>query len=91
MLTDVSPLRVPPRPSDTPQSGEPQDGASSAAGTQFDFSPSNLEQPQEEEQEGFRYSQDSETLNRHLVTASITAVFAFCPGRRQDGVCRDLS
>uniref|UniRef100_A0A3Q4BI26 Rho guanine nucleotide exchange factor (GEF) 12b n=1 Tax=Mola mola TaxID=94237 RepID=A0A3Q4BI26_MOLML len=53
-LTDVSPLRVQPRPSDTPQPGEPQDGVCSAAGTQFDFSPSNLEQPQEEDQDSFR-------------------------------------
>lgn len=63
-LTDVSPLRVQPRPSDTPQPGEPQDSVCSAAGTQFDFSPSNLEQPQEEDQDSFRYSQDDETLKK---------------------------
>uniref|UniRef100_A0A8D3DQ13 Rho guanine nucleotide exchange factor 12 n=1 Tax=Scophthalmus maximus TaxID=52904 RepID=A0A8D3DQ13_SCOMX len=40
--------------SDGPPCGEQQDAVFSAVGTQFDFSPSNLEQLQEEEQETFR-------------------------------------
>ncbi|XP_034539912.1 rho guanine nucleotide exchange factor 12 isoform X2 [Notolabrus celidotus] len=36
------------------QPGDHQDGISSPASTQFDFSPSNLEQLQEEDQEAFR-------------------------------------
>ncbi|KAF0022938.1 hypothetical protein F2P81_024919 [Scophthalmus maximus] len=51
--SDLSPFSVPPRPGEGPPCGEQQDAVFSAVGTQFDFSPSNLEQLQEEEQETF--------------------------------------
>uniref|UniRef100_A0A8D3D500 Rho guanine nucleotide exchange factor 12-like n=1 Tax=Scophthalmus maximus TaxID=52904 RepID=A0A8D3D500_SCOMX len=51
--SNLSPFSVPPRPGEGPPCGEQQDAVFSAVGTQFDFSPSNLEQLQEEEQETF--------------------------------------
>ena len=49
---DVSPFCLQSRPAEGLQSGDHQDRVSSP--TQFDFSPSNLEQLQEEDQETFR-------------------------------------
>ncbi|AWO99693.1 putative rho guanine nucleotide exchange factor 12-like [Scophthalmus maximus] len=57
--SNLSPFSVPPRPGEGPPCGEQQDAVFSAVGTQFDFSPSNLEQLQEEEQETFRCLQIS--------------------------------
>ncbi|KAI3373979.1 hypothetical protein L3Q82_022549 [Scortum barcoo] len=50
---NLSPFCIVPRPGDGPQSGEHQDGVFSPTSTQFDFSPSNLEHLQEEDQETF--------------------------------------
>lgn len=55
--TDVSPFCIQPRLSEGLQSGDHQDGVCSPTNTQFDFSPSNLEQLQEEDQDTFRYLQ----------------------------------
>ncbi|XP_041657068.1 rho guanine nucleotide exchange factor 12 [Cheilinus undulatus] len=52
--SNVSPFCIQPRLSDGLQTGDHQDGVSSPFSTQFDFSPSNLEQLQEEDQENFR-------------------------------------
>ncbi|XP_034745196.1 rho guanine nucleotide exchange factor 12-like isoform X3 [Etheostoma cragini] len=51
--SNVSPFCVPPRPGEGLQHGDHHDGVSSPTSTQFDFSPSNLEQLQEEDQETF--------------------------------------
>ncbi|XP_077963088.1 rho guanine nucleotide exchange factor 12 isoform X3 [Gasterosteus aculeatus] len=52
--SNVSPFCVQPRVGEGPQAGDPQEPVSSPTGTQFDFSPSNLEHLQEEDQEAFR-------------------------------------
>ncbi|XP_069366192.1 rho guanine nucleotide exchange factor 12 isoform X2 [Paralichthys olivaceus] len=52
--SNLSPFPVQPRAGEGLQSGDQQDGVVSPVSTQFDFSPSNLEQLQEEEQETFR-------------------------------------
>ncbi|XP_008302862.1 rho guanine nucleotide exchange factor 12-like isoform X2 [Stegastes partitus] len=51
--SNVSPFCIQPRLTDGLQSGNHQDGAFTPTSTQFDFSPSNLEQ-REEDQEAFR-------------------------------------
>eukprot|EP00064_Thunnus_orientalis_P000331 superscaffoldBa00000017_g331 len=51
--SNISPFPIQPRPGEGLQSGDHQDGVSSPTSTQFDFSPSNLEQLQEEDQETF--------------------------------------
>ncbi|XP_029282607.1 rho guanine nucleotide exchange factor 12-like isoform X2 [Cottoperca gobio] len=51
---NVSPLCVQPRAGEALQPGDHQDAVSSPTSTQFDFSPSNLEQLQEEEQDNCR-------------------------------------
>ncbi|XP_076606817.1 rho guanine nucleotide exchange factor 12 isoform X2 [Chaetodon auriga] len=51
--SNVSPFCVQPRLAEGLQSGDHQDSVSSPTSTQFDFSPSNLEQLQEEDQETF--------------------------------------
>lgn len=51
--SNMSPFCIQPRLGDGLQPGDHQDGVSSPTGTQFDFSPSNLEQLQEEDQENF--------------------------------------
>lgn len=58
LFPDVSPFCVQPRVGEGPQAGDPQEPVSSPTGTQFDFSPSNLEHLQEEDQEAFRCSRD---------------------------------
>ncbi|XP_047463106.1 rho guanine nucleotide exchange factor 12-like isoform X2 [Mugil cephalus] len=50
--SNVSPFCIQPRLSDGPQSNDHQDAVFSPTSTQFDFSPSNLE-PREEDQEAF--------------------------------------
>ena len=60
--TDMSPFCIQPRLAEALQAGDHQDGVSSPTGTQFDFSPSNLEQLQEEDQETFRYLQGLDFL-----------------------------
>lgn len=62
LSTDMSPFCIQPRLGEGLQSGDHQDGVSSPTCTQFDFSPSNLEQLQEEDQENFRYLQDLDFL-----------------------------
>ncbi|XP_023286681.1 rho guanine nucleotide exchange factor 12-like isoform X2 [Seriola lalandi dorsalis] len=52
--SNVSPFSIQPRPGEGLPSGDQQDGVFSPTSTQFDFSPSNLEQLQEEDQEAFR-------------------------------------
>lgn len=52
---DVSPFPLQPRLSEGPLTGEQQDNVFSPINAQFDFSPSNLEQLQEEDQETFRW------------------------------------
>ncbi|KAM6984021.1 rho guanine nucleotide exchange factor 12-like [Tautogolabrus adspersus] len=52
--SNVSPFCIQTRLSEGLQSGDHQDGVSSPTSTQFDFSPSNLEQLQEEDQEAYR-------------------------------------
>ncbi|KAL7389784.1 hypothetical protein ABVT39_009758 [Epinephelus coioides] len=52
--SNMSPFCIQPRLGEGLQPGDHQDGISSPTGTQFDFSPSNLEQLQEEDQENFR-------------------------------------
>ncbi|XP_071362686.1 rho guanine nucleotide exchange factor 12 isoform X2 [Trachinotus anak] len=52
--SNLSPFCIQPRPSEGLQSGDQQDSVFSPTSTQFDFSPSNLEQLQEEDQEAFR-------------------------------------
>ncbi|XP_070773277.1 rho guanine nucleotide exchange factor 12-like [Enoplosus armatus] len=51
--SNVSPFCLQPRLGEGLQSGDHQDGVSTPTSTQFDFSPSNLEQLQEEDQETF--------------------------------------
>ncbi|KAM9348328.1 rho guanine nucleotide exchange factor 12-like [Symphorus nematophorus] len=51
--SNLSPFCIQPRLSEGLQSGDHQDGIFSPTSTQFDFSPSNLEQLQEEDQETF--------------------------------------
>ncbi|XP_019130350.2 rho guanine nucleotide exchange factor 12 isoform X2 [Larimichthys crocea] len=51
--SNLSPFCIIPRPGESLQSGDHQDGVFSPTNTQFDFSPSNLEQLQEEDQETF--------------------------------------
>ncbi|KAM9846903.1 rho guanine nucleotide exchange factor 12 [Aulostomus maculatus] len=51
---NLSPFSLQLRPGEGLVSGDHQDGVSSPTGTQFDFSPSNVEQLQEEYQEPFR-------------------------------------
>ncbi|XP_041807971.1 rho guanine nucleotide exchange factor 12-like isoform X3 [Chelmon rostratus] len=51
--SNVSPFCIQPRLGEGLQAGDHQDGISSPTSTQFDFSPSNLEQLQEEDQEAF--------------------------------------
>ncbi|KAA8586598.1 hypothetical protein FQN60_000434 [Etheostoma spectabile] len=51
--SNVSPFCIPPRLGEGLQHGDHHDGVSSPTSTQFDFSPSNLEQLQEEDQENF--------------------------------------
>ncbi|XP_049447196.1 rho guanine nucleotide exchange factor 12-like isoform X1 [Epinephelus fuscoguttatus] len=51
--SNMSPFCIQPRLGEGLQPGDHQDGVSSPTGTQFDFSPSNLEQLQEEDQENF--------------------------------------
>ncbi|XP_058482838.1 rho guanine nucleotide exchange factor 12 isoform X3 [Solea solea] len=51
--SNLSPFPVQPRLSDSLQSGDQQDAVLSPVSTQFDFSPTNLEQLQEEDQENF--------------------------------------
>uniref|UniRef100_A0A3Q3GVR9 DH domain-containing protein n=1 Tax=Labrus bergylta TaxID=56723 RepID=A0A3Q3GVR9_9LABR len=51
--TNLSPFCIQTRPSEGLQSGDHQDAVSSPTSTQFDFSPSNLEQLQEEDQDAF--------------------------------------
>lgn len=58
----MSPFCTQPRPGEGLQSGDHQDCVSSPTSTQFDFSPSNLEQLQEEDQETFRYLQGLDLL-----------------------------
>ncbi|XP_059207320.1 rho guanine nucleotide exchange factor 12-like isoform X2 [Centropristis striata] len=52
--SNMSPFCILPRLGEGPQPGDHQDGVSTPNSTQFDFSPSNLEQLQEEDQETFR-------------------------------------
>ncbi|XP_045895461.1 rho guanine nucleotide exchange factor 12-like [Micropterus dolomieu] len=52
--SNVSPFCIQPRLGESLQSGDHQDGVFSPTSTPFDFSPSNLEQLQEEDQEPFR-------------------------------------
>ncbi|XP_026183905.1 rho guanine nucleotide exchange factor 12 isoform X2 [Mastacembelus armatus] len=52
--SNMSPFSIQPKLSDGLQTGDHQDSVSSTSSTQFDFSPSNLEQLQEEDQETFR-------------------------------------
>ncbi|XP_031729963.1 rho guanine nucleotide exchange factor 12 isoform X2 [Anarrhichthys ocellatus] len=52
--SNVSPFCVQPRLGEGLQPGDHQDAVSSPTSTQFDFSPTNLEQLQEEDQEAFR-------------------------------------
>ncbi|XP_044077360.1 rho guanine nucleotide exchange factor 12-like isoform X2 [Siniperca chuatsi] len=52
--SNVSPFCIHPRLGEGLQSSDHQDGVSSPTSTQFDFSPSNLEQLQEQDQETFR-------------------------------------
>ncbi|XP_042354719.1 rho guanine nucleotide exchange factor 12-like [Plectropomus leopardus] len=52
--SNLSPFCIQPRPGEGLQSGDHQDGVCSPTSTQFDFSPSNLEQLHEEDQETFR-------------------------------------
>lgn len=52
---DLSPFCLQPRAGEGLQAGEHQDGVCGPAGTQFDFSPSNVEQLQEEDHDAFRY------------------------------------
>ncbi|XP_040006687.1 rho guanine nucleotide exchange factor 12-like isoform X2 [Xiphias gladius] len=52
--SNMSPFSIQPRLGESPQSGDQQESVFSPTGTQFDFSPSNLEQLQEEDQEAFR-------------------------------------
>ncbi|XP_029924955.1 rho guanine nucleotide exchange factor 12 isoform X2 [Myripristis murdjan] len=52
--SSFTPSSAPPRPSEGPQSTDHQDGVASPASTQFDFSPSTLDQLQEEDQEPCR-------------------------------------
>ncbi|CAK6964561.1 LOW QUALITY PROTEIN: rho guanine nucleotide exchange factor 12 [Scomber scombrus] len=52
--SNVFPLSIQPRQTEGLQSGDHQDGVSSPTSTQFDFSPSTLEQLQEEDPENFR-------------------------------------
>ncbi|XP_008331233.1 rho guanine nucleotide exchange factor 12 isoform X2 [Cynoglossus semilaevis] len=52
--SNVSPFPLQPRLSEGPLTGEQQDNVFSPINAQFDFSPSNLEQLQEEDQETFR-------------------------------------
>ncbi|KAM6907913.1 rho guanine nucleotide exchange factor 12-like [Xenentodon cancila] len=56
---NVSPFGIQPRLGDGLLSGDPQDGLSGPSGTQFDFSSSNLEQ-QDGDQEAFRFDVQSE-------------------------------
>uniref|UniRef100_A0A4W6D510 Rho guanine nucleotide exchange factor (GEF) 12b n=1 Tax=Lates calcarifer TaxID=8187 RepID=A0A4W6D510_LATCA len=56
-LIYASPFSIQPRLSEGLQSGDQQDSVFSPTSTQFDFSPSNLEQLQEEDQDAFRYLQ----------------------------------
>ncbi|GAA6233517.1 rho guanine nucleotide exchange factor 12-like [Lates japonicus] len=51
--SNLSPFSIQPRLSEGLQSGDQQDSVFSPTSTQFDFSPSNLEQLQEEDQETF--------------------------------------
>ncbi|XP_037604893.1 rho guanine nucleotide exchange factor 12-like isoform X1 [Sebastes umbrosus] len=51
--SNVSPFCIQPRLGEGLQPGDHQDGVSSPTSTQFDFSPTNLEQLQEEDQEAF--------------------------------------
>ncbi|KAG7516820.1 rho guanine nucleotide exchange factor 12-like isoform X1 [Solea senegalensis] len=51
--SNLSPFPVQPRLSDSLQSGDQQDTVLSPVSTQFDFSPTNLEQLQEDDQENF--------------------------------------
>uniref|UniRef100_A0A665U9A7 Rho guanine nucleotide exchange factor (GEF) 12b n=1 Tax=Echeneis naucrates TaxID=173247 RepID=A0A665U9A7_ECHNA len=51
--SNLSPFPMPSRLGDGLQAGEQQDGVFVPTGTQFDFSPSNLDQLQEEDQETF--------------------------------------
>uniref|UniRef100_UPI0037E7B79D rho guanine nucleotide exchange factor 12 isoform X2 n=1 Tax=Semicossyphus pulcher TaxID=241346 RepID=UPI0037E7B79D len=52
--SNLSPFCIQPKPGEGLQPGDHQDSVSSPTSTQFDFSPSNLEQLQEEDQEAFR-------------------------------------
>nr|XP_046265862.1 rho guanine nucleotide exchange factor 12-like isoform X2 [Scatophagus argus] len=52
--SNLSPFCIQPRLSEGLQPGDHQDGVFSPTGAQFDFSPSNSEQLQEEDQETFR-------------------------------------
>lgn len=51
---DMSPFCIQLRMGEGLQSGDQQEGITSPACTQFDFSPTNLEQLQEDDQEAFR-------------------------------------
>lgn len=50
---DMSPFCIQLRMSEGLQAGDPQDGGAAPTCTQFDFSPTNLEQLQEDEHENF--------------------------------------
>lgn len=52
---DLSPFCLQPRAGEGPPAGDHQDGVCGPAATQFDFSPSNMEQLQEEDHDAFRY------------------------------------
>ncbi|KAL6098341.1 arhgef12 [Pungitius sinensis] len=58
--SNVSPFCMQPRAGEGLQAGDPQEPVSGPTGTEFDFSPSNLEHLQEEDQEAFRMELQSE-------------------------------
>ncbi|KAE8287659.1 Rho guanine nucleotide exchange factor 12 Leukemia-associated RhoGEF [Larimichthys crocea] len=66
--SNLSPFCIIPRPGESLQSGDHQDGVFSPTNTQFDFSPSNLEQLQEEDQETFRRLSGQEVINELFYT-----------------------
>lgn len=59
---DMSPFCIQLRMGEGLQPGDHQEGVSAQTCTQFDFSPSNLEQLQEDDQETFRLVIDQESV-----------------------------
>ncbi|TKS83195.1 Rho guanine nucleotide exchange factor 12 [Collichthys lucidus] len=71
--SNLSPFCIIPRPGESLQSGDHQDGVFSPTNTQFDFSPSNLEQLQEEDQETFNLFTSSTSSRMEVQCAASSA------------------